>query len=174
MTTITKSYPMEKQWKLLETDETIVQQLAETLGIQPIFCRLLVQRGIKTAEQARQFFQPELNQLHDPFLMKDMDKAVQRLELAIQNNEKILLFGDYDVDGTTAVALLYSWLQNHHKNLDYYLPDRYKEGYGLSFEGIEYALNNDVKLLITLDCGITAIEQVQRANEYGIDVIICG
>ncbi len=173
MTTITKSNLMEKQWKLLETDETIVQQLEKKLGIHPIFCRLLVQRGITTPEQVKQFFQPKLKQLHDPFLMKDMDKAVERLERAIQNNEKILLFGDYDVDGTTSVALLYSFLQRHHSNLDYYLPDRYKEGYGLSFEGIEYAQENDVKLLITLDCGITAIDQVQRANEYGIDVIIC-
>lgn len=173
MVTITKSNPMEKQWKLLEADETAVQQLEKKLGIHPVFCRLLVQRGITTAQQAKQFFQPELKQLHDPFLMKDMDRAVERLERAIQNNEKILLFGDYDVDGTTAIALLYSFLQHHHPNLDYYLPDRYKEGYGLSFEGIEYAHENHIKLLITLDCGITALDQVQRANEYGMDVIIC-
>ncbi len=171
--TTTKSAPMEKAWKLFESEDATVRQLEESLGIHPVFCQLLVQRGITTYEQAKRFFRPERSHLHDPFLMKDMDKAVARLEKAIQNNEKILFFGDYDVDGTTAVALMYSFLQKHHKNLDYYLPDRYKEGYGVSLEGIEYARENDVKLLITLDCGITAAEQVGRANQYGIDIIIC-
>ncbi len=165
--------PMDKHWKLLETDETAVQSLQKALGIHPIFCCLLAQRGITTYEQAKRFFRPELNQLHNPFLMKDMDKAVIRLEQAIKNRERILLFGDYDVDGATAIALLFDFLQKQQAQLDYYLPDRYKEGYGLSFEGIEYAQSHGVKLLITLDCGITALDQVARARQYGIDVIIC-
>lgn len=164
---------MQKRWRTLESNEEIVRQLQEQLGIHPIFCQLLVQRGITTFEAAKRFFRPEWSHLHDPLLMKDMEKAVDRLTLAIQKGEKILLYGDYDVDGTTSIALLYNFLEKYHKNLDYYIPDRYKEGYGVSMDGIWYAHEHEVNLLITLDCGITAIDQVKRANELGIDVIIC-
>ncbi|MDX1940076.1 MAG: single-stranded-DNA-specific exonuclease RecJ [Saprospiraceae bacterium] len=173
MITKTKSMSLEKEWRLIETDQVVVAQLQQALGIHPIFCQLLVQRGITTYEQAKRFFRPELSQLHNPFLMKDMDKAISRIEEAMLQKERILLYGDYDVDGTTAIALLYSFLQMHHKNLDYYIPDRDKEGYGVSFEGIEYARQKNTGLLITLDCGITAIDQIERANQYGMDVIIC-
>lgn len=137
--------------------------------------KLLVQRGISTFDEAKAFFRPELSQLHDPFLIKDMDKAVERLNKALQKKENILIYGDYDVDGTTAVALVYKFLQNYvlPSQLDYYIPDRYKEGYGLSKEGIDYASEHNVKLVITLDCGIKAIERVEYAKSLGIDVIIC-
>ncbi|MBK7872398.1 MAG: single-stranded-DNA-specific exonuclease RecJ [Saprospiraceae bacterium] len=164
---------MEKQWKLLEADKVQVSELQEALNIHPIFCQMLVQRGITSYDQAKRFFRPELSHLHDPFLMKDMDKAIARLEKAIENNERILLYGDYDVDGTTSIALMYSFLQTRHRNLDYYIPNRDKEGYGVSIDGIEYAQEKGTQLLITLDCGITAIDQVERANQYGMDVIIC-
>ncbi|MFN7119950.1 MAG: single-stranded-DNA-specific exonuclease RecJ, partial [Saprospiraceae bacterium] len=164
---------VRKRWRILDTNEEIVRQLQEQLGIHPLFCRLLAQRGITTFEAAKRFFRPEWSHLHDPLLMKDMEKAVDRLTQAIQKGEKILLYGDYDVDGTTSIALLYSFLEKYHKNLDYYIPDRYKEGYGVSMEGIRYAHEQKVDLIITLDCGITAIDQVKRANELGIDVIIC-
>ena len=131
-TTIT----LEKRWRIVETNEKIVRQLQEQLGIHPLFCQLLAQRGMATFEQAKRFFRPEWSQLYDPFLMKDMEKAVDRLSEAIKKGEKILLYGDYDVDGTTSIALLYSFLEKYHKNLDYYIPDRYKEGYGVSMEGI--------------------------------------
>lgn len=157
----------------MESNEEIVRQLQEQLHIHPLFCQLLAQRGITTFEAAKRFFRPEWNHLHDPLLMKDMEKAVDRLTQAIQKGEKIMLYGDYDVDGTTSIALLYSFLTKYHTNLDYYIPDRYKEGYGVSMEGIWYAHEHEVDLLITLDCGITAVDQVQRANELGIDVIIC-
>lgn len=168
-TTIT----LEKRWRIVETNEEMVRQLQEQLGIHPLFCQLLAQRGMTTFEQAKRFFRPEWSHLHDPFLMKDMEKAVNRLSEAIKKGEKILLYGDYDVDGTTSIALLYSFLEKYHKNLDYYIPDRYKEGYGVSMEGIWYAHEQKVDLIITLDCGITAVDQVKCANELGIDVIIC-
>jgi single-stranded-DNA-specific exonuclease len=164
---------LEKRWRILETNEEIVGQLQQDLGIHPLFCQLLVQRGITTFEDAKRFFRPEWSHLHDPFLMKDMEKAVDRLSVAIKKGEKILLYGDYDVDGTTSIALLYSFLEKYHNNLGYYIPDRYKEGYGVSMEGIGHAHEQRVDLIITLDCGITAIDQVKRANELGIDVIIC-
>ncbi len=173
MMTNTLPTPMEKHWKIQESDAKVVAALQEALRIQPVFCQLLAQRGIHTYDDAKRFFRPEWSHLHDPFLMRDMDRAVARLTQAIENQEKILLYGDYDVDGTTAIALLYSFLQRFHKNLDYYIPDRYKEGYGVSFDGIEYAQQHGVQLLITLDCGITAVDQVRRANDYGINVIIC-
>jgi single-stranded-DNA-specific exonuclease len=173
MKTATKSTPMEKQWNLLEADAEKVANLQEALGVPPVFAHLLVQRGIETFEQARRFFRPDWSHLHDPFLMQDMDKAVSRLAQAIQNEEKILLYGDYDVDGTTSVALMYSFLRKLHQHLDYYIPDRYKEGYGVSFEGIEYAQQQSVGLIIAMDCGINAVDQARRANQYGIDMIIC-
>lgn len=164
---------MQAEWQAIPVDETLVEALRESLGIQPVLCRLLVQRGIETFEQAKAFFRPSLDDLHDPFLMQDMDAAVLRLREAMERNEKILLFGDYDVDGTTSVALMWSFLYPRHPNLDYYIPDRYREGYGLSMEGVEYAREKGAALLIAMDCGITAVEQARRASEYGIDLIIC-
>lgn len=164
---------MQAEWQAIPVDETLVEALRESLGIQPVLCRLLVQRGIETFEQAKAFFRPSLDDLHDPFLMQDMDAAVLRLREAMERNEKILLFGDYDVDGTTSVALMWSFLYPFHPHLDYYIPDRYREGYGLSMEGIEYAREKGAALLIAMDCGITAVEQARRASEYGIDLIIC-
>ena len=164
---------MRKRWSLLPVDETTAQHLQETLKIHPALCRLLVQRGITTFEDAKTFFRPELSQLHEPFLMKDMEAAVNRLEQALRNHERILLYGDYDVDGTTSVALMYAFLSKRHSNLDYYIPDRYKEGYGVSMAGVDYAKQNDVTLIIAMDCGIQARQQVARAKELGIDFIIC-
>ena len=164
---------MKKRWNLLSSDPTIVQHLQDVLKIQPVFCQLLEQRGISNYEEARQFFRPSLEQLHDPFLMQDMNKAINRLTDAIHQNEKVLLFGDYDVDGTTSVALMFSFLRKYHKNLDYYIPDRYKEGYGVSIAGIDYAQQNGVTLIIAMDCGIKANEKVKYAKEKGIDFIIC-
>ncbi len=163
----------ETRWTTLPADESAVTHLQETLKIDRMFCRLLVQRGVKTFDEARQFFRPSLDNLHDPFLMADMDKAVARLSQAIENEERILLYGDYDVDGTTSVALMYSWLSNFHYNLDYYLPDREKEGYGISLAGVEYARETACPLVIAMDCGIKSHAAVTLANTYGIDFIIC-
>jgi single-stranded-DNA-specific exonuclease len=143
------------------------------LGVDPVLASLLVQRGVTTFEQARSFFRPDLSELHDPFLMKDMDRAVERLRKAIVSGEKILVYGDYDVDGTTAVSLVYSFLRKITPNLDFYIPDRYDEGYGVSIKGINWAAENGFSLIITLDCGIKAIDKVRYAGEKGIDVIIC-
>lgn len=164
---------MQKQWTFVQNEIELTKNLQEKLGIHPLFCQLLVQRGITTFDAAKRFFRPEWTHLHDPFLLKDMPQAVARLSRAIENGEKILLYGDYDVDGTTAIALLYTFLIKHHKNLNYYIPDRYKEGYGVSMDGIWYAHGQKVNLIVAMDCGITAIDQVQCANELGIDVIIC-
>ena len=149
------------------------QSLAGELGINPILGRLLVQRGIETAAEARKFFRPQLQDLHDPFLMKDMDLAVERLNLAMGRKERIMIYGDYDVDGTTAVALVYKFVQQFYSNIDYYIPDRYNEGYGVSVQGINHAAETGVSLIIVLDCGIKAIEEVTYAKEKGIDFIIC-
>jgi single-stranded-DNA-specific exonuclease len=165
---------MEKRWVVKpKTDEAIVANLAQELGIDKVLSNLLVQRGITTFAEAKKFFRPSLEDLHDPFLMKDMDKAIERLEAAIKNNEKILVYGDYDVDGTTAVSLVYTFLKNHHPQIDYYIPDRYTEGYGISFMGIDFAKANDFTLIIALDCGIKANDKVDYAKERGIDFIIC-
>ena len=147
-------------------------KLAEELSINPYLSKLLVQRKIDTKEKALTFFNPDLSDLHDPFLYPDMDLAVKRIENAIGNKERILVYGDYDVDGTTAVALVYKFLRRFTNNIDYYIPDRYDEGYGISFQGIDYAEKTDVKLIIALDCGIKAITKVDYANEKGIDFII--
>lgn len=163
----------ETRWTTLPADEGTVAHLQETLKIDRMFCRLLVQRGITNFEEAKGFFRPSLANLHDPFLMRDMDKAVRRLAQAIENQERILLYGDYDVDGTTSVALMYSWLSNFHQHLDYYLPDRDKEGYGISLAGVEYARQTACPLVIAMDCGIKSHEAVALANSYGIDFIIC-
>lgn len=147
--------------------------LSRELGISPVLCRLLQERGIRTAEEAKRFFRPQLDELHDPFLMKDMDKAVERLNRAMGRKERILVYGDYDVDGTTAVALVYKFLQRFYSNIDYYIPDRYEEGYGVSKKGVDYADKAGVKLVIVLDCGIKAVEEIAYAKEKGIDFIIC-
>lgn len=149
------------------------QSLANELGITPILGKLLVQRGIETAAEAKKFFRPQLHDLHDPFLMKDMDVAIERLNQAMGRKERILIYGDYDVDGTTAVALVYKFLQQFYSNIDYYIPDRYNEGYGVSIQGIDYATQTGVGLIVVLDCGIKAIEEITYAKEKGIDFIIC-
>ena len=150
-----------------------VKLLAEALKVEEFVATLLVQRGIETFEQARQFFRPNLADLHNPFLMKDMDKAVERIELAIENGENILVFGDYDVDGTTAVSLVSSYLKTFYPNVATYIPDRYDEGYGISFKGIDFADDNGFSLIIALDCGIKSIDHVAYAKERNIDFIIC-
>ena len=150
-----------------------VARLSSELGIDPVLARLLVQRGIGTFQEARAFFWPSLDNLHDPFLMKDMDKAVERVETAVRSGEKILVYGDYDVDGTTAVSLVYSFLQRLTRNVDFYVPDRYDEGYGVSYKGIDWAADNGFGLIITLDCGIKANDKVSYAAGKGIDVIVC-
>ena len=146
--------------------------LAKETGISPILCKLLLERGITSAE-AKRFFRPQLNELHDPFLMKDMSIAVERLNQAMGRKERIMVYGDYDVDGTTAVALVYKFLQQFYSNIDYYIPDRYNEGYGVSVKGVDYACETGVKLIIVLDCGIKAVEEIAYAKEKGIDFIIC-
>jgi single-stranded-DNA-specific exonuclease len=151
-----------------------VDMLASHLGIAPQLANLLVQRGIESCEQAEKFFDPKLSDLHDPFLMKDMDKAVERIATAVARGEKIMVYGDYDVDGTTAVALVYSFLRRlGHEQLMFYIPDRYAEGYGVSYKSIDYAGSHGVTLVVTLDCGIKAVEKVAYAKERGIDFIIC-
>ena len=170
---------MKKRWICNELpDNAAVERLASRLSIEKPLAALLIQRGISTPEAAEDFFNPDISRLHNPFLMKDMDKAVKRLSDAIIDNQKILVYGDYDVDGTSAVALLYSFLceiiGSESKNLvEYYVPDRYSEGYGISDQGVEYCRDNNVNLLISLDCGIKANDKVELANKYGIDVIVC-
>lgn len=161
------------RWQLIPTDENAADALQKVLGIDALFCRLLVQRGVTTFEDARAFFRPSLEDLHNPYLMKDMDVAVVRLDEALQRNERILLYGDYDVDGTTSVALMYAFLSGFYRNLDYYLPDREKEGYGVSMASVEYAHASGAKLVIAMDCGIKAHEAVAKAKSYGIDYIVC-
>ena len=163
-----------KKWEIRPvTDQTAVRELSSELGVDPVLASLLVQRGVTTFEGARAFFRPSLEKLHDPFLMKDMDKAVARVERAIDRGEKILVYGDYDVDGTTAVSLVYLFLKRLTPTVGTYIPDRYDEGYGVSTKGIDWAEENGYKLIITLDCGIKAIERVAYAASKGIDMIIC-
>ncbi|MCF0173172.1 MAG: single-stranded-DNA-specific exonuclease RecJ [Bacteroidales bacterium] len=167
---------VNKKWIVKESgNPVLVRQLAQELGIDPVLSNLLVQRGIKSYDEAREFFRPDLGMLHDPFLMVDMQKAVDRIDKAVSSGEKILIYGDYDVDGTTAVALMYIFLKSviSTDRLHYYIPDRYDEGYGLSYKGIDFAHANGCALIITLDCGIKAIEKVKYAASLGIDVIIC-
>ena len=147
--------------------------LAKETGISPVLCKLLLERGISSAAEAKRFFRPQLMELHDPFLMKDMDIAVDRLNEAMGRKERILVYGDYDVDGTTAVALVYKFLQQFYSNIDYYIPNRYEEGYGVSVKGVDYAYETGVKLIIVLDCGIKAVKEIAYAKEKGIDFIIC-
>ena len=147
--------------------------LAKDTGISPVLCRLLQERGINTAKEAKRFFRPQLSELHDPYLMDNMQKAVDRLNMAMGLKERVLVYGDYDVDGTTAVALVYKFLQQFYSNIDYYIPDRYNEGYGVSRKGVDYAQATGVKLVIVLDCGIKAVGEIAYAKEHGIDFIIC-
>ena len=167
---------MTKRWCIkTQSEEEIRTQdmLWEELKLNPIICQLLVRRGITTIAAVKKYFKPSLNELHDPFLMPDMHKAVKRLNKALGNNEKILIYGDYDVDGTSAVSLVYRFLRPYSILLDYYIPDRYDEGYGISYRSIDFAAEQKVKLIITLDCGIKAIDKVAYAKEKGIDFIIC-
>jgi single-stranded-DNA-specific exonuclease len=165
---------MKKRWVVKDQgDIAVVKQLAGVLGVSESLANLMVQRNITTADEAQSFFKPSLDYLHDPFLMKDMDIAVERISTAVKKNEKILVYGDYDVDGTTAVALMYSFLKDQYSNVEFYIPDRYKEGYGVSFQGLDFACQNNCKVVITLDCGIKAVEKVKYARSKGLDVIIC-
>ena len=159
--------------RLTAQEEALQQQLVRELNISAAAARMLVVRNIQSAEEARAFIRPSLDKLHDPFLMKDMDKAVERLHQALTQNENILIYGDYDVDGTTAVAVMYRFLSPLTSRLDYYIPDRHNEGYGVSQQGIDYAVERGCTLIITLDCGIKAVEKVAYAKSKGIDVIIC-
>lgn len=162
------------RWNLKpKPDLEKVKSLQISLNVDELTATLLVQRGIETFEEARQFFRPKLEDLHDPYLMKDMDKAVLRIEKAIENQERILVFGDYDVDGTTAVSLVSSYLKSFYPNVDTYIPDRYAEGYGISYKGIDYAEDNEISLIIALDCGIKSIDHIAYANAKNIDFVIC-
>lgn len=165
---------MQKRWVKNPVDQPeVLAQLQQALQIDEVLARLLISRGIQSFEEAREFFRPELGHLHDPFLMQDMEKAVLRIEQALANDEKILVFGDYDVDGTTAVSLVYSFLHKLHPKVDFYIPDRYHEGYGISLQGIDYAETHGFSLIIALDCGIKSVDKIDYAREKGIDFIIC-
>ncbi len=164
---------MEKRWvENRLSDEKVISQLADQLNITSIIAELLVNRGITTYEEAEAYFRPRIEHLHDPFLMKDMERAILRIEQAIAKQEKILIYGDYDVDGTTSVALVYSFFKSIYNQLEYYIPDRYKEGYGVSYAGIDYAQEQNISLIIALDCGIKANQHVEYAKERNIDFII--
>ena len=167
---------METKWILNQSvDKQQVAEIVKVLNIDENLATLLVQRGITNYEEAKTFFRPSLSQLHDPFLMKDMDRAVERVIRAINDGEKVLVYGDYDVDGTTAVAVVYTYLKPFFKKkkIEFYIPDRYEEGYGISIKGIDYAADNGFKLVIALDCGIKAVERIEYANQRGVDFIIC-
>ncbi len=165
---------MEKRWVLKpQGDADAVTRLAAELRINRILVNLLVQRGITTYEEARRFFRPSLDMLHDPFLMKDMDKAIDRINTAVENKEKVMVYGDYDVDGTTAVSLVYTFLKSLSGDIAHYIPDRYKEGYGISKQGIDFAKENGYSLIIALDCGIKSVDKIDYANSLGVDFIIC-
>lgn len=165
---------MQKRWNIHQiANPEVVNHLQEVLSVDEIIAKLLALRGIETFEQSKEFFRPNLEMLHDPFIMKGMTKAILRIENAITKNEKVLIFGDYDVDGTTSVALVYSFFKKYINHIDYYIPDRYNEGYGISFQSIDYAAKNDISLIIALDCGIKAVDKVEYANSKNIDFIIC-
>src|SRR6186713_461109 len=164
---------MQKRWSIQADDKQRTNSLHQALKIHPVLCKILSQRGIDNFENAKEFFRPGLSTLHDPWLMKDMDKAVARIISAINSNEKILVFGDYDVDGTTAVACMYQFLKTFHDHVDYYIPNRYKEGYGVSKMGIDFAKQNDFDLIVSLDCGIKSVELITYARSLGIDFIVC-
>ncbi|MGZ3939876.1 MAG: single-stranded-DNA-specific exonuclease RecJ, partial [Flavisolibacter sp.] len=164
---------MDKRWRILNTNKEKTDTLFKDLKIHPALCNILVQRGIDNYEEAKRFFRPQLSDLHDPFLMKDMDKAVSRVLSAFSSGEKILVFGDYDVDGTTSVACMYQFLKKYHPYTEFYIPHRYREGYGVSKTGIDFAFENQFSLIVSLDCGIKSVELIQYAKELGIDFIVC-
>ncbi len=164
---------MEKRWNILPTNDVAGDSLRQSLNIHPVLCNILVQRGVDDFEKARQFFRPQLSDLHSPWLMKDMDKAVDRILAAFEKREKILVFGDYDVDGTTAVASLYQFIQGMYPDTDFYIPHRYREGYGVSKMGIDFAAENGFSLIISLDCGIKSVDLITYAKTLGIDFIVC-
>jgi single-stranded-DNA-specific exonuclease len=164
---------MQKRWNILTADTAKVVSLFQSLNVNPTLCKILVQRGIETFEDAKDFFRPSLSGLHSPWLMKDMDKAVERIITAIKNNEKTLVFGDYDVDGTTSVASMYQFLKKNYSTLDFYIPHRYREGYGISKAGIDFAKENGFALIISLDCGIKSYDLIAYAKNLGIDFIVC-
>lgn len=164
---------MIKRWKIKETDAHASETLRNGLGIHPVLCNMLVQRGIRDYDAAKDFFRPQLSDLHDPMLMKDMDKAVARILHAVAQQEKILVFGDYDVDGTTSVACMYQFLKKFHTPLDFYIPHRYREGYGVSKAGIDFAKENGFTLIISLDCGIKSTDLIRYAGTLGIEFIVC-
>lgn len=164
---------MKKRWKIIEPDSDSVNQLNESLRIHPAVCRILAQRGITSFDEAKRFFRPDINELHSPWLMRNMDKAVERIMTGINSKEKILVFGDYDVDGTTAVACMFSYLKKIHSQVQFYIPHRYREGYGVSRAGIDFAKENGFSLIISLDCGIKSVDLISSAKEEGIDFIVC-
>ena len=164
---------MQKNWNILSSDNIVVSALSKALNVSEIVAHLLVLRGITTFEEAKLFFRPKISHLHDPFLMKDMQKSVDRIELAIVKKEKVLVYGDYDVDGTTSAAMMYLFLKKQGIDIEYYIPCRYDEGYGISLKGIDYAKANNFRLIVALDCGIRAVDQVDYANVKGVDFIIC-
>lgn len=165
---------MDIRWKAKEkANEEKIKQLSQSINISETLSSILIQRGIDNYELAEKFFRPKLTDLHNPFLMKDMDKAIARITQAVENKEKILVYGDYDVDGTTAVSIVYSFIRNLSSEIDFYIPDRYAEGYGISYAGIDFAANNNFQLIIALDCGIRSVAHIQYAAEKGIDFIIC-
>lgn len=164
---------MQKRWKILSAETGLIDSLTSALKVNRTLCQMLVQRGIDSYEKAKDYFRPQLSQLHSPWLMKDMDKAVARIEAAFNNNEKILVFGDYDVDGTTSVASMFQYLKSIYPLVDYYIPHRYKEGYGVSKMGIDYAKEQGITLIVSLDCGIKSVDLIAYAKELGIDFIVC-
>lgn len=165
---------MSKRWiAKIEPDKEVVETLSKAINLNKVLTSILVQRGVQTYEEAKKFFRPQLSSLHDPFLMKGMDLAVDRIHEAMSLSQKILIYGDYDVDGTTAVATVYSFFKDRYPNIDFYIPDRYTEGYGISFMSIDWAANNDFSLIIALDCGIKSVDKIAYANNKGVDFIIC-
>src|SRR5690606_10712186 len=165
---------MEYRWKSKEgADHQAVETLDKEINLNYTLANMLVNREDSDYQKAKDFFRPHLDKLHDPFLMKDMDKAVERLIAAMEREEKILIYGDYDVDGTTSVALFYGFIKSFYEKVDFYIPDRYKEGYGISEKGIHYAAENNFALVVSLDCGIKALEKIDLANSLGKDFIIC-
>ncbi len=164
---------MRKSWRIKKANKNIVNNLTDSLGVSKVIAELLALRGITNYKKAKNFFRPDLSHLHNPFLMKGMMEAINRINTVISNNQKILLYGDYDVDGTTSVAMMYTFFSNFTDKIDYYIPCRYNEGYGISYKGIDYAKENNISLIISLDCGIRAVEQIDYAKKKGIDFIIC-
>ena len=164
---------VQKRWNIKPVNSEKTDILFRELKIHPAICNILVQRGIETYEDAKKFFRPELSHLHDPFLMKDMDKAISRIFRAFEEKERILVFGDYDVDGTTSVACMFQFIKKHHADTEFYIPHRYREGYGVSKAGIDFAFENNYSLIISLDCGIKSVELISYAKDLGIDFIVC-